>query len=269
MDNYNIIVNVLSIYCLILFWGWLCQSILRRQLLALGPPASNTIILIVMSMLRKGCLLILAAVIFLVASPFLWRNVVKIYYQRSIYDQTEVPDGHVAVVFGAAIYGNGRLSAVLRDRVDTAIALYKSGQVDRIIVSGDNREADYDEPGAMMAYAIERGVDPADIIADRAGHRTYDTCYRASYVFDVDEAILVTQQFHLPRALLTCEGLGIKVVGAKADQRPYRSAGWYEIRETGATLVALWDVVRRDPPPLLEATLQPRSATPAQLAGEN
>lgn len=205
-----------------------------------------------MSLLRKGCLTLFIGLIILALSPILWRNGVKLYYQRSIYRVADVPARQVAVVFGAAVYSNGRLSPVLRDRVDTAIALYQAGRVDHIIVSGDNRAADYDEPGAMMAYAIERGVDPAAIIADRAGHRTYDTCYRASHVFDVTEAVLVTQAFHLPRALLTCEGLGIQAVGAVADLRPYRDAGWYEIRETAATLVAAWDVVRREPPPLLE-----------------
>jgi SanA protein len=220
-----------------------------------------------MSLSRKGCLIFLAAVVFIVMSPVLWRNAVKLYYRRSIYIPPEVPESQVAVVFGAAVYANGRLSPVLRDRVDTAIALYKSGQVSRIIVSGDNRSFDYDEPGSMMAYAIERGVDPADITADRAGHRTYDTCYRASYVFDVENAVLVTQAFHLPRALLTCEGLGIEAVGAVADQRSYRGAGWYEIRETGATLVAAWDVVRREPPPLVETAEEASGSTPAQPAG--
>lgn len=222
-----------------------------------------------MSFLRKGCLLFLAAIIFLIASPVLWRNAVKLYYQRSIYAHPEVPDGQTAVVFGAAVYANGRLSPVLRDRVDTAIMLYKAGKVEHIIVSGDNREVDYDEPGAMMAYAIEQGVDPDDITADRAGHRTYDTCYRAGHVFDVRNAVLVTQEFHLPRALMTCEGLGVQSVGAMADMRPYRGAGWYEIRETGATLVALWDVVRREPPPLLELTRESIQPVQHQLAEEN
>lgn len=211
------------------------------------------------SLLRKGCLTLVIAILILALSPVLWRTGVKLYYQRTIFNVVDVPERPVAIVFGAAVYGNGRLSPILRDRVDTAIALYRAGQVKHIIVSGDNRAADYDEPGAMMAYAIERGVAPSAITADRAGHRTYDTCYRASHVFDVTEAVLVTQAFHLPRALLTCEGLGIKAVGAVADQRPYRDAGWYEIRETAATLVAAWDVVRREPPPLLET---------AELIGE-
>lgn len=173
------------------------------------------------------------------------------------------------MVFGAAVYANGRLSPVLRDRVDTAIDLYKAGKVGRILVSGDNRSANYDEPGAMMAYAIDQGVDPDHITADRAGHRTYDTCYRANHVFDIRNAVLVTQQFHLPRALLTCEGLGVAAVGVIADKRPYRGASWYEIRETGATLVALWDVVRREPPPLLEVTAEPAGAFSSPLAEGN
>lgn len=201
--------------------------------------------------LRKGCLTLLVIILVLAALPLLWRGAVKLYYGRAIYDQAETPAQPVAVVFGAAVYGGGRLSPVLRDRVDTAIALYRNGQVSRLIMSGDNRAADYDEPGAMRDYAIEEGVDPADVETDRAGHRTYDTCYRARHVFKVRQAVLVTQAFHLPRALLTCEGLGIEAVGAVADRRPYRGARWYELRETAATMVAVWDVFRREPPPLL------------------
>lgn len=90
---------------------------------------------------------------------------------------------------------------MFRDRVDTAIDLYKAGKVQKLLVSGDNRFANYNEPGAMMAYAIAHGVTPADIQPDYGGHRTYDTCYRAQAIFQVQEAILVTQAFHLPRAL--------------------------------------------------------------------
>lgn len=235
----------------------------------LGLSTLLAIILAVMSIFKKGCLTFLLLLVILIASPFLWRAAVKMYYQRSIYQTPEVPKGQVAVVFGAAVYGNGRLSSVLRDRMDTAIALYHAGKVNHIIVSGDNRTVEYDEPGSMMDYAINQGVDPDHITTDPAGHRTYDTCYRAGHVYDVKTAVLVTQQFHLPRALMTCEGLGIDAVGAVADLRPYRSAGWYEVRETGATLVALWDVVRREPPPLLEAATRPDSGWTSPLAEGN
>jgi SanA protein len=222
-----------------------------------------------MSFLRKSFLVSLSAVVLLIGVPVSWRGAVKTYYRSAIYAQTDSPVRPVAIVFGAAVYGNGRLSPVLRDRVDTAIELYKMGQVNRILVSGDNQAADYDEPGAMMAYAIEQGVDPADITVDRAGQRTYDTCFRASHVFDVDSAVLVTQAFHLPRALMTCESLGIQVVGVNADKRLYRSARWYEVRETMATLIAVWDVFNREPPPLLEASEKNNQSLPYQFARGN
>ncbi len=211
----------------------------------------------------------LAAIAVVVVSPFLWRGGVKLYYHRAIMTPADVPQRPVAIVFGAAVYGNGRLSPVLRDRVDTAITLYQSGQVDQIIMSGDNRTQHYDEPSAMMAYALERGVDPADVMTDPAGTRTYNTCYRAKYVFEVSRAVLVTQAFHLPRALMTCEGLGVEVVGAIADQQRYRGARWYELRETAATLVAAWDVLRRDPPPVTQTADESNASWPAQFTADN
>ena len=220
-----------------------------------------------MSFLRKGCLVTLAAALLIVGAPLLWRGAVKYYYSSTMYAQTEAPTRPVAIVFGAAVYGNGRLSAVLRDRVDTAIALYQSGQVERLIMSGGAASGRYDEPLAMKEYAVERGVAEADIMTDHGGQRTYDTCYRARYVFDVRDAVLVTQAFHLPRAMLTCDGLGVRTVGAVADQQPYRGARWYEMRETAATLVAAWDVFRRQPPPLVE-TAGHSTGWAAQLAGD-
>ncbi len=221
------------------------------------------------SFIRRFVFAVLLTAAILVVVPLLWRAAIRLYYQQTIYPQPDAPSRPVAIVFGAAVYSNGRLSPVLRDRVETAIALYNNGQVDHIIMSGDNRTVFYDEPGAMVAYAVAQGVPPEDVTADRAGHRTYDTCYRARHVFDVRQAVLVTQAFHLPRALMTCEGLGIDAVGAVADQRPYRGARWYELRETLATLVAAWDVVRRDPPPIIETAQEKESEIgwPAQLAG--
>jgi SanA protein len=103
----------------------------------------------------------------------------------------------------------------------------------------------------MMAYAIQRGIPQADIQPDYAGLRTYDTCYRARYIFQVESAVLITQDFHLPRALFTCNALGVKAVGVTADRQQYRGARWYETRETAATLVALWDVVSGQKPAVL------------------
>ncbi len=198
-------------------------------------------------LLLHGFLLGLA----LLLAPFVWRKGIQWVYGRSIYTAEDVPADTVAIVFGAAIYGNGRLSPILRDRMDTAVQLYKAGTVQKIIVSGDNRFEDYDEPTAMMEYAIERGVAAEDVQPDYAGRRTYDTCYRAREIFQLESAILVTQRFHLPRALFTCQQLGIEVAGVASDPQLYRDAGWYEVRETLATAVALWDVIREQPAPVL------------------
>jgi SanA protein len=183
--------------------------------------------------------------------PLFWRFVIKEWSSRHVFSLHTVPEKPVAIVYGAAVYGSGRLSSVLRDRMDTAVHLYQSGKVQRIVVSGDNRTPDYNEPGAMLAYAVSLGVPADHVQPDYAGRRTYDTCYRAGHIFDVESAILVTQAFHLPRALFTCKSLGIDVVGVAADQRTYRAARWYEFRETAATLQALLDVLRRQPPPVL------------------
>ncbi|WP_420629805.1 SanA/YdcF family protein [Candidatus Leptofilum sp.] len=198
-------------------------------------------------LLLYACLLGFAVLL----SPFIWRKGVQWVYGRSIYTVEDVPAEKVAIVFGAAIYGNGRLSDILRDRMDTAVQLYQDGTVQKILVSGDNRFENYDEPTAMMDYAIGQGVAAEDIQPDFAGRRTYDTCYRAREIFQLESAILVTQRFHLSRALFTCQQLGIEAVGVASDPQLYRDAGWYEARETLATAVALWDVIQEQPAPVL------------------
>ncbi|MCL4863540.1 MAG: YdcF family protein [Caldilineaceae bacterium] len=182
-----------------------------------------------------------------------WPRWVESRYECAILPPEEALSERVAIVFGARIYASGRLSAMLRDRVDTAIDLYKAGKVEKLLMSGDNRFADYDEPGAMMAYAIAQGVPADDIQPDYGGRRTYDTCYRAKAIFQVDSAIVVTQRFHLPRALFLCDQLGIDVVGVAADRRTYdpRSIAYSETREIPALVAALIDVIRRAPPPVL------------------
>jgi len=185
--------------------------------------------------------------------PFVWRAGVEWAYASSIYTLEEVPSARVALVLGARVYPDGRLSPMLADRVDTAIALYRAGKVEKLLMSGDNSHADYNEPGAMMAYAIRQGVPAEDIQPDYGGRRTYDSCYRARHIFQVEEAIVVTQEFHLPRALFLCQNLGVAAVGVAADRRLYhpRSIAWSEARETPATLAALLDIIRRAPPPVL------------------
>lgn len=201
-------------------------------------------------------LIIIAAAIF----PWGWKRWVKFHYAPSIYtleDYQPVTGNddapRVAIVFGARVYRNERLSAMLRDRVDTAIELYHQGKVDMLLLTGGQNGLEYDEPAAMMAHALENGVPAEALQPDYGGLRTYDSCYRAANIFQIEQAVLVTQAFHLPRALLLCDNMGVNVVGVKADRRDYdpRSIAYSEMREIPALLAALSDLIRRPLPSIL------------------
>lgn len=195
-----------------------------------------------------------AGVALLLLLPWVWQQVVQLRYAAKTYALESAPAGRVAIVFGARVYGDGRLSPMLRDRVDTAAALYAAGKVETLIMSGGRNGVDYDEPAAMAAQAVRQGTPPDAILLDYGGLRTYDTCYRAVAVYAVTEALLVTQAFHLPRALLLCNGLGMDAAGVRADRRSYspRSLAWSELREVPALLTALVDLIRRTPPVILD-----------------
>src|SRR5215212_2568050 len=129
------------------------------------------------------------------------------------FSKEDAPVRQVAIVFGAQVRRNGMPSAVLRDRIETAVALYTEGKVEKLLMSGDNRFGNYNEPEAMRQYALSAGVPDEAIVLDYAGRRTYDTCYRAKAIFGVKKALLVTQGFHLPRAVFLCNMLGMDTVG--------------------------------------------------------
>ncbi len=170
-----------------------------------------------------------------------------------MYSVEESPSSRAAIVFGAGLQRDGSPSPVLKDRVTTAVRLYQAGKVEKILMSGDNRFVYYNEPAAMQRYALELGVPEEDIVLDFAGRRTYDTCYRAKAIFGLESALLVTQAYHLPRALFTCRQLGIDATGVNADLRDYhpRSFLFWKIREIPATLVAVWQVWVSHPLPVL------------------
>ncbi len=181
------------------------------------------------------------------------RLLTRLYAGSRLYEPSNTPFEEVAIVFGAGLYRNGQPTAVLRDRVATATELYQAGKVEKLLMSGDNSTPGHNEPGAMRDYAISLGVPEQDIILDYAGRRTYDTCYRAREIFEIDSAILVTQAFHLPRALYTCNMLGVSAIGVSADLRQYRrvSQTFWNLRESAATAVALWQVHISRPQPIL------------------
>ena len=208
-------------------------------------------------MLRFSIPIILRLILILVflapAVMILPRLVTSWGARNLIFSIEKVPPKPVAIVFGAGLWRDGTPTPVLRDRVATAVELYFSGKVKKLLMSGDNSHNDYNEPAAMRAYAMQLGVSGDDIVLDYAGRRTYDTCYRAREIFRIEEVILVTQDFHLPRALYTCNALGVHAMGVSADRRVYRrrSLVVWNLRELPASLVALWQVHISQPLPIL------------------
>ena len=202
----------------------------------------------VMKRIIRICLLMLSLGIALL---ILARAITAFGASGRIYaDARQVPSRKVAIVFGAGVR-NGQPSAMLYDRVASAVALYKAGTVRKLLMSGDNRFENYNEPGVMRQTALRLGVPNADIVQDFAGHSTYDTCYRARDIFGLREAVLVTQDFHLDRALMICDALGVKSVGYAADRRAYRSLWWNDVRELAATANAFVELFITKPVPVL------------------
>ena len=164
--------------------------------------------------------------------PFLvWQN-----SRDSIYASIDsVEASSVAMVFGAGLTITNTPSDALMDRLTVAADLYNHGLVEALLVSGDNRTQEYNEPDVMKETLINAFSIPADaIFADYAGRRTYDTCRRAHELWGIDHAILVTQGYHLHRAIWTCEALGIESDGISATLQPYIKEIPFKIREIGA-----------------------------------
>ncbi len=200
-------------------------------------------------LLRLLLILILLGLLIL----FLPRMVTGLYARGKVYPASTVPVRRVAIVFGAGLWRNGSPTPVLADRVTAAANLYLAGKVEKLLMSGDNRFVDHNEPEAMRRLAVSLGVPNEAIVLDYAGRRTYDSCYRAKVIFKVDQATLVTQAFHMPRAIYTCNRLGVDSVGVESDLSIYRKSSlfYWNGRELFATIAALWDVNLGHPVPVL------------------
>jgi SanA protein len=190
-----------------------------------------------------------AAKIFLIviiAAMLLPRLVTSVFAASRLTTVDEAQATEVALVFGAEVKDDGVPSAALRDRVLAAVDLYKAGKVTTLVMSGEDPE-----PSAMQTLAVQEGVPQEAIILDEGGLRTYDTCYRAINVYGYEKAIVVTQDFHLPRALYLCHFMGIDVQGVPAREGQYwrGSALFWNVRESMATLLALWQIHITKPVP--------------------
>jgi vancomycin permeability regulator SanA len=158
---------------------------------------------------------------------------------------TEIPTDEpkrVAIVFGARVWDDGSPSNSLYDRVLTGVELYRAGRVGRLLMSGDKTGENYDEPAAMKKLALQLGIPEGDIVLDNDGKRTFDTCSRAKEIFGVQKAVLVTQDYHLPRALYLCNSLGVDSIGITANRRKYDGENYYHFREFFSTASAWFEI---------------------------
>ena len=167
-----------------------------------------------------------------------------------IYSAQDVPAAPVALVLGTQVYEGGEPSAFLVGRLEIAQRLYATGKVRALLVSGDHMNWDYDEPGTMRAWLVEHGVPANRVVLDHAGFDTYDSCARARRIFGVTRAIVVTQSYHLPRAVALCRHFGVDATGVGDETVKRFRLPWLisATREHGASVKAVLEVVTgRDP----------------------
>jgi len=176
-------------------------------------PTRKTALILAAGLIAAGILVVVLsnAVVIASAAPYI----------HDISELDDIGPADCALVPGALVYGDGRLSWVLRDRVDYAIELYKAGKVKKLLLTGDHGQKDYDEVNAMKDYAAAQGVPEDDIFLDHAGFSTYESMYRARDVFRASRVIVVTQAFHLSRAVYDARRLGLDAEGVASNPRRY------------------------------------------------
>ncbi|MEV6170278.1 ElyC/SanA/YdcF family protein [Streptomyces sp. NPDC051954] len=177
----------------------------------------------------------------------------------------DVPRTDVAVVFGAGLW-DGEPSPYLAHRLDAAAELYREGRIKVVLVTGDNSREDYDEPDAMRTYLTRQGVPDTRIVSDYAGFDTWDSCVRAKKIFGVDEAVLISQGFHIRRAVALCQEAGVTSYGVGVTD--VHNATWYYggVRELVAAGKAAVDAVF-EPDPRFLGPKEPGVARALTAAG--
>ena len=149
----------------------------------------------------------------------------------SVEDATKLEDIDCVIVLGCQVKDDGSLSGMLKDRMWRALELYEAEVAPKLLMSGDHGREDYDEVGAMKNYAVENGVPSENVFMDHAGFSTYETMYRAKEIFEADKVVIVTQEYHLYRALYIAEQLGIDAYGVSSDFHNYAGQTMRECRE--------------------------------------
>lgn len=195
---------------------------------------------------RRTVWVALGTLAFVVLAPLLW---VQGLGQSRVRSADSIAPTGVALVLGAGLRPDGTPSEYLERRLEAARRLYENGAVHVILVSGDNGHASHDEPTAMEVWLTSHGVPASQVVRDYAGFDTHDSCVRAHDVFGVRDAVVVTQDYHVRRALFSCSLAGIHVVGVGVSSRnvqPKQAVLW-RVREVPASWRAAWDAVTHRP----------------------
>ncbi len=204
---------------------------------------------------RYGCMAALIGAVVLLGTD----SYVKIKAGSFITSEADVVQSEkkadAILVLGAQVKPDGNPSLMLKERLNTGIQLYKEGAADRIIMSGDHRRDDYDEVNAMKSYAIDQGVPSECIFMDHAGFSTYDSMYRAKEIFQAKSLVVVTQEYHLYRALYDAMAFGLDVQGVPCDTAVYKGDTYRKSREVLARLKDVGFTLVKPEPALLGETI--------------
>lgn len=192
----------------------------------------------------------IVAVALAIVAVFAVTNVVTIVGSKDSIvsaDEASISSADAIVVLGASVFADGTPSGILQDRLDDGIALYFAGVAPKLIMSGDNGTESYNEVRVMKQYAIAQGVPSEDIFCDHAGFSTYESMYRAKYVFGCQRIVVATQTYHLYRALWSAKSLGMQATGVPSDYHEYQKQLQYDIREIPARTKDFFKALLRVP----------------------
>ncbi|GAB2679948.1 SanA/YdcF family protein [Nocardia goodfellowii] len=203
---------------------------------------------------RRRTVLRWSAAVVLIGALAVSASVGWVRYQASgrEYAADAVPATDVAIVFGAQVYDDGQPSPYLAARLDIGRQLLESGKVRALLLTGDNGRRTYDEPEAMRRYLVGKGVPAAKIALDYAGFDTYQSCVRANKIFGVRQAIVVTQDFSVPRTVALCRSAGIETAAVADHSQPHEGV-WIKcwVRDQIAAIKAVWEMATEPDPKFL------------------
>lgn len=208
---------------------------------------------------KRGTILLLWAGGLMVLG-ILTAAVLNLYVIRTTADRifaSQVPESGAdcILILGAGVRADGSPSDMLSDRVQTGLSLYRSGAAPKLLMSGDHGRTDYDEVACMLSLALEDGVPAEDVFLDHAGFSTYESLVRAKEVFGAERVVIVSQKYHLHRALYIADSLGLDAVGVSADLRSYRGQRMRDIREAAARVKDVLSVWLEADPTYLGETI--------------